>query len=57
MSVRYKFKNDLDFHSIPCDGLNISLRDLKRAIIRANKLGKVTDFDLLGKQSNKSFCV
>jgi DWNN domain len=51
MSVRYKFKNDLEFHSIPCDGLNISLRDLKRAIIRANKLGKVTDFDLLGKSN------
>jgi hypothetical protein len=51
MSVRYKFKNDLDFHPIPCDGLNISVKDLKRAIIRANKLGKVTDFDLLGKQS------
>ena len=47
MSVRFKFKNDLDFHSVPCDGLNISIKDLKRSIVRQNKLGKETDFDLL----------
>lgn len=47
MSVRFKFKNDLDFHSVPCDGLNISVKDLKRSIVRQNKLGKETDFDLL----------
>ena len=47
MSVRFKFKNDLDYHSVPCDGLNISLRDLKRSIIRQKKFGKITDFDLL----------
>lgn len=47
MSVRFKFKNDLEYHSIPCDGLNISVRDLKRSIVRLNKLGKITDFDLL----------
>ena len=46
MSVRFKFTNDLEYHSIPCDGLNISVRDLKRSIIRQNKLGKITDFDL-----------
>eukprot|EP00088_Acartia_fossae_P044309 TRINITY_DN4699_c0_g1_i11.p1 TRINITY_DN4699_c0_g1~~TRINITY_DN4699_c0_g1_i11.p1 ORF type:complete len:400 (-),score=62.29 TRINITY_DN4699_c0_g1_i11:188-1387(-) len=47
MSVRFKFKNDLDYHSVPCDGLNISLRDLKRSIIRQKKFGKITDFDLV----------
>ena len=47
MSVRFKFTNDLEYHSVPCDGLNISVRDLKRSIIRQNKLGKITDFDLL----------
>merc|ERR1719391_965464 len=47
MSIRFKFKNDLDYHSIPCDGINISVIDLKRSIIRQKKLGKVTDFDLV----------
>ena len=47
MSVRFKFKNDLDHHSVPCDGLNISTRDLKRSIIRQKKFGKITDFDLV----------
>lgn len=46
MSVRYKFKNDLEYGTLPCDGFHISVRDLKRAIVRAKKLGRVTDFDL-----------
>jgi hypothetical protein len=46
MSVRFKFKNDKDYVTLPCDGFNISVRDLKRSIIRAKKLGRVTDFDL-----------
>ena len=47
MSVRFKFKNDLDFQPIPCDGFHISVRDLKRSIIRLKKFGKITDFDLV----------
>jgi len=47
MSVRFKFKNDLDFQPIPCDGYHISVRDLKKSIIRRKKFGKVTDFDLV----------
>ena len=47
MSVRFKFANELEHHSVPCDGLQISVRDLKRAIVRQNKLGKITDFDLI----------
>ena len=47
MSVRFKFKNDLDFQPIPCDGYHISVRDLKRSIIRTKKFGKMTDFDLV----------
>ncbi len=46
MSVRFKFKNDLDFSSVPVDGFHISVRDLKRAIIAKKRLGRVTDFDL-----------
>lgn len=46
MSVRFKFKNDLEFVTLPCDGYNISVKDLKRAIIRSRHLGRVTDFDL-----------
>ena len=47
MSVRFKFKNDLDYQPIPCDGYHISVRDLKKSIIRRKKFGKVTDFDLI----------
>jgi hypothetical protein len=47
MSVRFKFKNDLDYQAIPCDGFHISVRDLKRSIIRLKKFGKITDFDLV----------
>ena len=47
MSVRFKFKNDLDYQPIPCDGYHISVRDLKKSIVRRKKLGKVTDFDLV----------
>ena len=54
MSVRYKFKNDLDYQPIPCDGYHISVRDLKRAIIRKKKFGKVTDFDLIVTNSQTS---
>ena len=54
MSVRFKFKNDLDYQPIPCDGFHISVRDLKRSIIRLKKLGKVTDFDLVVTNSQTS---
>ena len=47
MSVRYKFKNDLEFSTLPCDGWDVSLRDLKKAVVRAKKLGRITDFDLV----------
>ena len=46
MSVRFKFKNDIEYSAIPCDGFHISVHDLKRAIIRSKRLGRVTDFDL-----------
>jgi hypothetical protein len=57
MSVRFKFKNDLDYQAVPCDGFNISVRDLKRNIIRQKRLGRVTDFDLLvtNSQSGKIY--
>jgi len=57
MSVRFKFKNDLDFATLPCDGFNISVRDLKRSIIRTKKLGRVTDFDLTvtNHQTNETY--
>jgi E3 ubiquitin-protein ligase RBBP6 len=57
MSVRFKFKNDLEFATLPCDGFNISVRDLKKSIIRMKKLGRVTDFDLTvtNQQTNESY--
>ena len=57
MSVRFKFKNDLEFATLPCDGFNISVRDLKRSIIRIKKLGRITDFDLTvtNQQTNETY--
>uniref|UniRef100_W8BWN2 E3 ubiquitin-protein ligase RBBP6 n=2 Tax=Ceratitis capitata TaxID=7213 RepID=W8BWN2_CERCA len=46
MSVHYKFKSALDFDTVTFDGLNISVGDLKKAIVHQKRLGKVTDFDL-----------
>lgn len=52
MSVRYKFKNDKNDSTLLIDGFHISVRDLKRGIVEAKKLGRVTDFDLIVKESN-----
>ena len=57
MSVRFKFKNDLDFSAVPVDGFHISVRDLKRAIVAKKRLGRVTDFDLdvINQQSDRPY--
>merc|ERR1712083_1240232 len=52
MSVRYKFKNDKNGSTLLIDGFHISVKDLKRGIVEAKKLGRVTDFDLIVKESN-----
>ena len=52
MSVRYKFKNDKNDSTLLIDGFHISVKDLKRGIVEAKKLGRVTDFDLIVKESN-----
>ena len=52
MSVRYKFKNDKNDSTLLIDGFHISVRDLKRGIVEAKKLGRVTDFDLIVEDSN-----
>lgn len=46
MSVHYKFKSSLEYDTITFDGLHISLKDLKAAIVQQKKIGKGTDFDL-----------
>ena len=40
MSVHYKFKSAVEYNSIPVDGFNINLKDLKEAIINQKHLGK-----------------
>ncbi len=52
MSVRYKFKNEINYSTMAIDGFHISVRDLKRSIVEAKKLGRVTDFDLIVTESN-----
>ena len=38
MSVHYKFKSVMEYDTLPLDGVNISLEDLKEAIIRQKRL-------------------
>ena len=44
--VHYKFKSQNKPSRIVFDGTGISVFDLKREVILANKLGTGTDFDL-----------
>lgn len=46
MSVHYKFKSAISYDTITFDGLHISLKDLKKAILHQKQIGKNTDFDL-----------
>lgn len=46
MSVHYKFKSALEYDTVTFDGLHISVKDLKRAILRQKRIGKTSDFDL-----------
>uniref|UniRef100_A0A0A9YGH7 E3 ubiquitin-protein ligase RBBP6 n=1 Tax=Lygus hesperus TaxID=30085 RepID=A0A0A9YGH7_LYGHE len=57
MSVHYKFKSALSFDTITFDGLHISIRDLKKAILQQKQIGKASDFDLqiTNAQSNEVY--
>ncbi|XP_063229900.1 E3 ubiquitin-protein ligase RBBP6-like isoform X2 [Bacillus rossius redtenbacheri] len=46
MSVHYKFKSTLEYDTVTFDGLHISVRELKKAILYQKRIGKNTDFDL-----------
>lgn len=46
MSVHYKFKSALEYDTVTFDGLHISVKDLKKAIVHQKRIGKTTDFDL-----------
>lgn len=46
MSVHYRFKSALEYDTITFDGLHISIKDLKNAIIQQKRIGKNSDFDL-----------
>lgn len=52
MAVLYKFKNDLHYTKLYIDDNDISVRDLKKAIVEAKKFGKITDFDLIVSDSD-----
>ena len=46
MSVHYKFKSSFEYDTLPVDGVNISLGDLKEAIIHQKRLGRGQPYDL-----------
>lgn len=48
MAIHYKFVNELELSHVMLDGdVSISASDLKRAVVRDRKLGRVTHFDLV----------
>ena len=46
MSVRFRFTNDKEESTLPCDQYHISAFELKREIVRARRFGRITEFDL-----------
>lgn len=46
MSVHYKFKSAMEYSTLPVDGMNISVEDLKEAIFEQKKLSRAL-FDLI----------
>lgn len=57
MSVHYKFKSAISYDTITFDGLHISMKDLKKAILHQKQIGKNTDFDLqvTNAQTNEEY--
>ena len=47
MSIFYKFGCEAgDASNVPCNGINMSLSDLKRAVVDQRRMNNVTEFDL-----------
>jgi len=45
--VHYKFKSAVNYETVTFDGMQISVADLKKAIIQQKKMGKLMEnFDL-----------
>ena len=57
--IHFKFKSSLDYEKITFDGLQISLAELKEAIMKMKKIGLSNEFSLevVDSQSKKSKCV
>lgn len=54
MSVQYKFASCATLEHVACDGLGISVSDLKKAIQQQKRIGKSADFDLQIVDANSS---
>ena len=47
MSIFYKFGCEAgDAHNVTCDGMDMSLSDLKLAVVDQRRMNNVTEFDL-----------
>lgn len=55
MSVHYKFKSELEFFTLPVDGLNISVEDMKEAIIEHKKLPRVFDLIITNAETEEGW--
>lgn len=44
--IHFKFKSSLEYEKVTFDGLQISLRDLKEAIMKQKKIGGANQYTL-----------
>lgn len=57
--IHFKFKSSLDYEKLTFDGLQISVGDLKEAIMKQKKIGLSNQYTLnvVDAQSKKGVCV
>ena len=57
--IRFKFKSSLEYEKLTFDGLQISLGELKDAIMKQKKIGLANQYTLsvVDAQSKKGMCV
>ena len=57
--IHFKFKSSLEYEKVTFDGLQISLGDLKEAIMKQKKIGGANQYTLSVKdaQSKKGACL
>ena len=57
--IRFKFKSSIEYEKLTFDGLQISLGELKEAIMKQKKIGLSNQYTLrvVDAQSKKGLCM